>query len=187
MTVFTSGTVITSDWLNSVDAAMDGSAGIGNSSDVTKGDALVAVKLDTAGALARTQHDKNTEEVWITDFTGADPTGATYSDSAYSAATTYLSSVGGGVLHFPAGTFDFAAAITLPTSITLKGQGYNVTTLKRSFTGDFITSCGALSQIRDLSINGDTATNGAGRGILYPYGSYGCIHFGINVYNFVDK
>lgn len=124
--------------------------------------------------------------VWITAYPGADPTGATGSDAAYAAAIADLVALGGGPLYFPQGTFKFTASITLPTKITLVGQGYNVTTLKRAFTGDFITSCGAVSQLRDLSIDGDTATHGAGRGVLYPTGSYGCIHFGVNIHSFVD-
>lgn len=161
-------------------------AELADTADPANGDAMIGVKLAATGAAARTQHAVNAQSVWITDFTGADATGATGNDAAYLAATNYLTSVGGGILNFPAGTFKFTAAISLPTLITLQGQGYNVTTLKRAFTGDFITSCGAVSQLRDLSIDGDTATHGAGRGVLYPTGSYGCIHSGVNIHSFVD-
>lgn len=158
--------------------------------DAAKGAALVAYNSALtypAGSVGAALHDAAFGTgVWITAYPGADPTGATGNDAAYALAIADLVALGGGPLFFPQGTFKFTAPITLPTLITLQGQGYNVTTLKRAFTGDFITSCGALSQLRDLAINGDTATHGAGRGALYPTGSYGCIHFGVNIYNFVE-
>lgn len=42
--------------------------GLPDSSDVTKGDALIAVKLPVTGAVARTQHDHNKQVVYLEDF-----------------------------------------------------------------------------------------------------------------------
>lgn len=82
------GTVISTDWANPTmnDIAVqlnnvltrDGLLGytvpnpvlpdFANTADPTKGDALVGVKQPFAGAVARTQHDKNAETISIKDF-----------------------------------------------------------------------------------------------------------------------
>lgn len=49
---------------------------LADSADVAKGDEMIAVKQPFAGAVDRTQHDKNAEWVSVLDF-GADPTGIT--------------------------------------------------------------------------------------------------------------
>lgn len=176
-------TVIAQNWLQAVNDIVgyldDGSVS-------TRGAGLIGTKYPAAGAAETTQHLVNAREVYLSAFVGYDPTGATGNDAAYAAAIAELVALGGGVLNIPAGTFLFTAPITLPTLITLRGAGVNVTTLKRGFTGDFCTSVGAVAHLYELSINGDTATHGAGRGLLYPYGSYGGIHFNVNIYGFLD-
>lgn len=59
---------------------------LANTSDATKGDALIGVKQPLAGAASRTQHDKNAELVMGSDFAGYDPTGTTDSAAAINAA-----------------------------------------------------------------------------------------------------
>jgi hypothetical protein len=54
-----------------LDPAMDANnfiEGLGDPNDITKGDALIAVKQPFAGAAARTQHDKNADELSSADF-----------------------------------------------------------------------------------------------------------------------
>lgn len=82
-TNFSAGTVVTSDWLNDVDATV---YGLPDTTDIAQGDALIGVKLDATGSVARTQHAKNADLKSITDFTGVDPTGATDSSAGITAA-----------------------------------------------------------------------------------------------------
>lgn len=52
------------------------------------GDALIGVKLNATGAADRTQHNKNADAIYASDFTGYDPTGSTSSVAALVAADT---------------------------------------------------------------------------------------------------
>ena len=65
--------------------------------------------------------------VQITSF-GGSADGLTANDNAMEAAMASLTS--GGVINFPEGVFLFTKTINLNSNITLKGAGYNLTTLK---------------------------------------------------------
>ena len=79
---------------------------------------------------------------------------------------------GGGVVELAAGTgYLCTAPFTIPAYTTIRGQGMNVSYIKRGFTGDFITSLGAFSGLEYLTIDGQTTTWGSGRGVLIPTGS----------------
>lgn len=73
-----------------------------NTADITKGDALIGVKQPGAGAVARTQHDKNAEYVSVRDF-GAIGDGITDDTAALSAAAAALEE--GQILRFDGGEF----------------------------------------------------------------------------------
>lgn len=49
---------------------------------------------------------------------GADPTGATSSNAALSAAISALT--GGGIIHFPVGIYEISGAISVPANIQLQ-------------------------------------------------------------------
>ncbi|MFS7220669.1 glycosyl hydrolase family 28-related protein [Rahnella inusitata] len=93
-------------------------------------DSRVAVKLPYAGAVTRTQHDKNKESISIQDF-GADPTGVTDSAAAIQAAIDYVSSLGGGVVYIPGttsssgrGYYKVGATLILKQNVNIQGDGY---------------------------------------------------------------
>lgn len=83
------------DWRSVIDAL---SVNLADTSDIAKGDALIGVKQPYTGAVARTQHGKNTDLTTITDF------GAVGDDSTSNTVfiQNALDALGnGGTLHFP--------------------------------------------------------------------------------------
>ena len=106
---------------------------------------------------------------------GADPTGSADSTSAAQAAITALSAFGGGFVYFPTGTWKLTPAsatvpaLTVPSNITLAGDGIGATTLLKNGNGPLIDFSGAgpISQtqnwnkhqgLRDLAVNGNGMT-----------------------------
>jgi hypothetical protein len=72
----------------------------------------------------------------------------------------------GGAIDCPPGVFAFYSSFVVPIGIILRGRGIHATIFKRKFTGDFITSFNGKSGLEGISIDGDTATYGAGRGVV---------------------
>jgi len=99
-----------------------------NTSDVTKGDALVGVKNSGTGAVARTQHDKNEDAVSVKDF-GAVGDGVTDDTIAIQAAITQAKNATKG-LNFPAGIYIFNPSSTEDLSgiSGLYGTGVTINT-----------------------------------------------------------
>lgn len=108
--------VITDTRLDAVELVVQG---LSNSSDVAKGDALVAVKQPFTGAIAQTQHDVNKTKISVTDFTGADPTGIALSDGAFLAAEAAAQ----GAIYVPAGTFRLSTPMALGYKAEYFGPG----------------------------------------------------------------
>lgn len=117
---------------------------------------------------------------------GAVGDGTTDDTAALENAITAVSNLGGGFVDLDAGTFRITNAQTIPTKVILRGKGKGTTTIKRGFTGDFITSCASFAGLRDLTIDGDTATVGAGKGVLIPTGNPGQLFFNAEIKNFVS-
>jgi len=112
--------------------------------------------------------------------------GSTIGDGSTDAATAISAALAAGKnVIFPPGTYLVNSAISIPAQTVIRGAGQVRTTLKRGFTGDFITSQGSYSVLQDLTIDGDTATRGTGRGILIPASSFGQEHRNVAVKNFV--
>ena len=102
---------IISDAATAIYTAMADTTTVGN------GDAKIGVKSTLTGSKARTQHDKNADEVNVLDFSGVDPTGATSSASAFQAA---INGANGRRIRIPAGTW-FAAELADTASHCLIG------------------------------------------------------------------
>ena len=106
---------------------------LASTSDVTKGDALIGVKSELTGAVARTQHDKNAETVSVMDF-GAVGDGLTDDTPALSLAKNAIPA--NGTILFPAGktykigTVDFTGKACVVAA-------YGATILCTSSTGAF--------------------------------------------------
>jgi len=105
---------------------------------------LVAAILDAPGSKARTQHDKNSEQVSIKDFIGSDTV-------ALNAAISYLSSRNGGVVRIPAGSYTFGN-IPLKTGVSIIGEGKEQTNITPSSA--------------NITIFDDSASPNSGHGML---------------------
>ncbi len=90
------------------------------------------------------------------------------------------------VLILPEGTILCGSAITIPEGAFVIGQGIAKTIIKRNFTGDFITQEG-VSVLENLTIEGNTASYGSGKGILIADGVFGVKHDHIAVQNFATS
>jgi hypothetical protein len=88
------------------------------------GAAKVGFLQGGTGAVLRTVQSKERDTISLYDFAGADPTGATDSYGAFSAAITYLASINGGKLIVPPGTFKLLSPIVISSSnIFIEGSG----------------------------------------------------------------
>ena len=123
------GPVISAAWLNAVDvmkettvpAKLD-AADLASTASPALGDALMGVHLDVDGAADRTQHDRNADTISVTDFDGADPTGATDSTAAV------LAAIAAAALRKLAlnvnGRFLYASQLVIPARVALRGTGW---------------------------------------------------------------
>lgn len=142
-------------------------ADLANALDVTKNDALLAVKSVLTGAVATTQHEVNSRAVSVFDFL----TSAQRADvlantetldvtSAIQAALTALSPY--EALHFPAGTYRVSSTLTVGVdNVTLHGRGK----IKSATTSEYefiITATGRTGVvIRDLEFDMNQAARAA--------------------------
>jgi hypothetical protein len=107
----------------------------------------------TGTTRANSAASRAAREVWVTDFTGIDPTGASSSTAAMKAASD-LAVANGSTLRFPAGTFILDATLAT-TNIDVRGEGPEKTIVWFYGTGDaarFYTAKGnSFSGIRFVS------------------------------------
>ena len=93
---------------------------LASTSDATKGDKLIGVKINATGAVARTQHDKNDETVSIADFSGSPSASAV----ANSAAIVAALASGAKRIRFPSGTYNYVPPIDVEKDgISFIGDG----------------------------------------------------------------
>lgn len=99
-----------------------------------KGDALIAVKAPFAGAIARTQHQKNADIVSLKDFAVGDGVSDEY--TAIMAAYNWAAS-NGKSLFIPAGVYKFSQKLTFDKpEVSIFGAGIKSSSLQ--FTGSGI-------------------------------------------------
>jgi len=163
----------------SAPAATERYGGIINASDVVYDPA-------GTGAVATTVQAKLHESVSVKDF-GAVGDGVTDDRTAIVAAITAVAALGGGCVNFPSGTYIVASSFTVPANINLKGAGQKATTIKRKFTGDLITSFGGYASLEDLTIDGNTATWGTGKGVIFAASSPSSHFLNVEIINFVQN
>jgi len=149
-TVFTSGTVIESPWLNDVNTAVYTTVPAAASSSAlaaSSGSSLVGFIQSGSGAVATTVQAKLRESVSVLDF-GADPTGVADSTSAFTAAIA----TGAAIINMPAGTFKISSTLTISRQVQLIGSGAgevdgtagtSTTTINYTGTGVAISLIGA--------------------------------------------
>lgn len=109
-------------------------AGLANTSDPTKGDALVGFRQSNASgnlpnAVGSTVHKKLQEILNVRDF-GAVGDGVTNDSTAFQNAIDAMSSAESGVLTVPPGTFYIGTSLNLASNLQVIGAGKGVTTLK---------------------------------------------------------
>lgn len=130
-------------------------ADLANTSDAAKGDFLLGVQLAATGAVARTQHSKNADSLFVTDF-GGDPTGVSDSTSAVTNAIAAAASL--KLLLNINGRFLYGSQLTIPAKVALRGAGW----VSDAATGSRSHSCliknfngiGALFSGDDASADG---------------------------------
>jgi hypothetical protein len=137
------------EWLPN-DTATEALA-LSNTSDSTKGDALIGYKHTGTGATGRTLHARlGDQEFSVKDF-GAVGDGTTDDTAAITAAILAASTAGGGTVFFPAGSYKCEGAV-LKNYVSLRGVGRSsqlVSTTATSTLGDNSAAVDAVT-IRDL-------------------------------------
>lgn len=154
---------------------------LADSNAVIKGDALIAVKQPFTGAVARTQHGKNTDFVSVKDF-GAVGNGAIDDTAAIQSAIDALQPVG-GVLYFPKGYYlisDDLKVNNIP--IVVRGDGMMSTQIMQSTSGEngfsFQSNTNSNApvggglllntfQIEDISITRSSGTGGSALNLIW--------------------
>lgn len=101
----------------SVSQTLTYTSDLANTTDTSKGDALIGFKQTGTGGVARTVHDKLNEVTSVTDF-GAVGDGITNNAAALQAAIN-----NGGQVIIPEGTFNFGTTLTLKKDTTIVGKG----------------------------------------------------------------
>lgn len=158
---------------------------LGSTSIISDGDALLGVEQPFAGAGPRTQHQKNTEYVTVTDFYAngtsglmVDPTGVIDSTWGIQAAIDAVKAAGGTV-RFPSGTYRITATLMVDTAsyakgVILQGEGRN-TIINQTGAFDAIqfgtTQFLQNSGIRDLQI---VCSAISGHAVNFVYGCTCC-------------
>lgn len=159
-------------------------ADLANTSDVSKGDALVGFRQSNSsglltGSVGRTVHQKLQEQVSVLDF-GADNSGATDCSVAVQAAI----SSGATSVYFPAGTYKCSVVVSLGLCPkgppNLIGESGENTYLIPVGTGAVITMGQTNYQwhiwdIKNLAFGGDPSHNPAnniGVGIIFGHNPY---------------
>lgn len=148
---------------------------LANTSDVSKGDALIGVQLAGISTVPRTQHAKNSETISVKDY-GAVGDGVTDDTAAFTAALAAVHLLPtGGELFIPAGIYAVTSiAYVWPTfganvTINIRGCGQRASIIKKigaSTSPVFSLTVTALgngifSEFSDFGVEG----NGLGIGI----------------------
>lgn len=147
----------------------------------------IKIKTAGAGAITRTQQDKNRDTISVKDY-GAKGDGITDDTVAIQAAITAVSVAGGGVVNFPKGTYKVTNAITIPAStyaaknrIRLKGDGayvsviYVPNTFNLSALGVFVTTAsepGPVFDSLEINFQQNTAATNISQIVNYPPAIY---------------
>lgn len=177
-TQFVNGTLVTPDWLQDVNDFVYGGGG-GGGDDASN----ITYTQDAPGAKQRNVAEKLDEiSLCLNDFEGADPTGATPSDTAMAAAIAACPI--GGTLRVN-GTYRFSSEIQINKTMTLEGPDTRVANVtsganSRAFfnfvndTNGIVVTGPSIVTLRGLVISGQptstyygvTCTDGAGGAVI---------------------
>lgn len=149
--------------------------------DDTPNTALVAAP--STYLLANAKGVTTVDWINVRAYGGAVGDGVADDAAAIVAATTLASARGGGVVYFPPGTYKVGSALTIPDKVRWVGSAQGAAVIKRAFTGDFITAS-SYAQLENLTIEGDTATHGNGKGVLVGTGTINQWMKNVQIQNF---
>jgi len=161
---------------------------IGQSIPGGSNDANINVQRTDTSAELTTVHNFNEKRITIMGVDYGASLSADGVDDWYTVLTNAMTDVnasGGGVIFFPCGTFLVGTALAIPSNVVLMGSGKGNTTIKRGFTGNLATQAG-YSGLMYLTIDGDTATQGAGKGIVFSGSTPSAYHLLVEIKNFVE-
>jgi len=155
-------TVVPAAWLNDVNNV---TYDLPDSADTAKGDALIAVKADLTGSVARTQHTKNADVINVNDFSGVDATGATSSTVGILAACL-AAATAGKALRF-SGSYKLSTTLALTSSHNGLKWVLDGATITKGASIDLVT----MTSCDNFSIDGVGTIDGlmtsyTGRGFL---------------------
>ena len=118
---------------------------LASTSDVAKGDALVGVKLNATGSVARTQHAKNADTVSVKDF-GAVGDGSTDDTASIQAALD-----ASDCIWFPLGTYITSSTVRASRAVNIDcAPGAVIKATSGTFNGTAITKAGAPFTLKAL-------------------------------------
>ena len=108
---------------------------------------LVTYTPNGTGAVARSAASKFGETVSVKDF-GAVGDGTNNDSLAIQAAIDYVASLGGGVVHFPVGTYGIDQPLIVTSGVSLDGANQYSTTLKKlTATAAAVTNTSVIEAI----------------------------------------
>lgn len=135
------------------------------SSDAGKGSSLVLDKKDETGSISRTQHEINEEKISVIDF-GADKSGATSSQSAFSNASSVAKPI-----FIPAGTYSLSSDVE-GNFYSLGGVKFNGVGVARN--RNFTIGSNTIPQgITSLAVNNVAVGDNVLRSLTEGYGNVG--------------
>lgn len=160
-------------WTNDNIPAINDIADLANSSDPTKGDALVGFRQSNAGgnlagSVGSTVHKKLQEIINVRDF-GAVGDNTTNDSAAFQAAVTALANTESGVINVPPGTYYIATPVALASNVRIQGSGIGMTTLRcakrtssnaNSFLSQAVFTASGIDNISiyDIAFDGDVSS-----------------------------
>jgi len=152
----------------------------------TQGSNAVGTRQNLAGAVDRTQHEKNADFISVKDF-GAVGDGVHDDTTACVAAATAALAVGAG-LYFPDGRYYINGLFSVPNKVSLYGSGKTTSEIQFGSSGSLRVVGTSPSYVGRLSISRLGLTNqGAGSpfGIQFTYATritmYDCVVYNTSI------
>lgn len=142
-------------------------ADLANTTDATKGDALVGFRQSNAGgilpnAVGRTVHQKLQEIISVKDF-GATGDGTTDDTTTIQNAINVVGSAGiYGTIYFPAGTYKITSTLNVTQPIFLQGAGAGAGGYPVGPTPTKLSWAGGSAPMIIFGSNGSSPFNGGG-------------------------
>jgi len=143
----------------------------------TQADQSATTVIATNSTTARSHAERWGEVYNVKDY-GALGNGSANDATAINAAIAQANTDGGGVVHFPRGTYLVSASVTMKSNVWLQGAGIGATTIKRANSAadlhllNAATASNDYISVSDMEIDGNRANNtSTGHGIRLDDGA----------------